>query len=211
MSNQAEKPVRNVTPEQKKIMLDFMEKHPDFAAGRVHAEQGSQCFNRLWDNLAKLLHKVPNGSIKTITQWKDVWGRMRSNSKAYALSNGKPKCNRTGGGGCSDEEEQNVPTGYTTEDDFVDRVMKLQGWHTVFGIGVVDELDNSSDDDQSKPVSQSHPSQCEKKLWKYMGDKDVEALHQMQRSVSKLSQAIQRLTEATATLQTAFIKVTGLR
>lgn len=61
-----------------------------------------------------------------------------------ALSNGKPKSGRTGGGYSSGEEESGQPNSYTSDCEITDRIMKLVGWHTVFGIGAIDELAISS-------------------------------------------------------------------
>lgn len=75
---------------------------------------------------------------------------MRSKAKQAALSNGRPKSNRTGGGGCSsdEDEEDNSHSGppgpYTTDDDIHDRVLNIISWEVALGVGIKDELSSSS-------------------------------------------------------------------
>ncbi|KAE8743389.1 hypothetical protein FOCC_FOCC010994 [Frankliniella occidentalis] len=130
---------------QKEALLQFMESHKDFAKGRVNAQQGSQCSKMLWEKLRNLLNGMP-GATKTVAQWKEVWSSMRSDARQHACSNGVPKTTGTGGGGMS-EDEENDDSPFYTDNPFVNRIMAIIGWDVAMGVEVKDGLETISSND----------------------------------------------------------------
>jgi len=60
-----------VNPAQKEALLAFMERHTDFAKGRLNSPQAAKLNERLWARLKDLFNCMP-GPSKSVKAWKDV-------------------------------------------------------------------------------------------------------------------------------------------
>ncbi|KAK3922354.1 Regulatory protein zeste [Frankliniella fusca] len=192
-----------LTMEQKDALLSFMEKHRDFARGRLNAQQAGQLMKKMWDKLAEDLNKIP-GATKTPAKWKEVWANMRSEAKQYACSNGTPKPTRTGGGGVSDEEEEEVP--FVTDDPFVNRIMAVTGWQVAFGVGVKDDLDTSSDEDSAPKSKQS--TQTRNSTPKILNE--VENVSSQGATIQQLQAVVKNLRKTVKTQEMLIVKLACL-
>ncbi|KOB70099.1 Uncharacterized protein OBRU01_15763 [Operophtera brumata] len=62
---------RHVALEQLKLMLDFMEQHPDFASGTLRTLEARHQSKQLWGELAKILNNH-RGAKKNHDGWSKV-------------------------------------------------------------------------------------------------------------------------------------------
>lgn len=69
---------RKVSEEQMLILLDYMEKHPDFAnfgqgSTKYSGAIGSRRITEQWNELTKILNSTGNGSFtKEASKWRQV-------------------------------------------------------------------------------------------------------------------------------------------
>lgn len=55
--------------EQRQIMLQFMEEHPDMAQNRLQGLEGKKRSEILWEQLAKELNSCGHGVTKSTDKW----------------------------------------------------------------------------------------------------------------------------------------------
>ncbi|XP_032663937.1 uncharacterized protein LOC116840803 isoform X1 [Odontomachus brunneus] len=89
---------KRTTLEQREIMIQFMEEHPDLAHNRIHLDARKRAAH-LWEQLTNLLNSCGHGTTKCTEKWIKSWRDWRIDVKSKAA---KLKSQRgTGGGGPS--------------------------------------------------------------------------------------------------------------
>ena len=64
--------LKRVNNEQKKILVEFLEKHPELKSGKFSATFTKKLSTRLWMDVSTILNAVPCAANKTHDQWKKV-------------------------------------------------------------------------------------------------------------------------------------------
>ncbi|GLV46449.1 uncharacterized protein CBL_20787, partial [Carabus blaptoides fortunei] len=88
---------RNVSKEQKDILIEYMRKHPKLISGKFTKEFTYKDAQKLWNELVNCLNSVPSGGKKQWNQWRKVWQDMRTKSKSKKAKIVNDR-NETGGG-----------------------------------------------------------------------------------------------------------------
>ncbi|CAG9772263.1 unnamed protein product [Ceutorhynchus assimilis] len=89
-------PKKTLTKEQKKVLVQFMEEHPELNSGKFSNEFTFKKAKEMWMDLANLLNAMP-GCCKEWTKWRKTWHDLKNATKAKAAAN-KRSFERTGGG-----------------------------------------------------------------------------------------------------------------
>ncbi|XP_031344729.1 uncharacterized protein LOC116171854 [Photinus pyralis] len=131
-----------MTPEQKTIMVEFMEDHPDFAKGKLLGNDGKQNRKAMWDILTTQLNSVI-GPKKTSHKWQRVWIDLKNKVKKKASAI-KKSMGQTGGG----------PHLKTTLTDIEIKIIIIIGEAAVYGLESTQEAPLDSED-----VNQLDPEQ----------------------------------------------------
>ncbi|KMQ87503.1 hypothetical protein RF55_13197 [Lasius niger] len=89
---------KKTTLEQRQIMIQFMEEHPDLAQNRIQGLEARKKAAHLWEQLAIELNSCGHGATKSTEKWMKSWRdwRLDVKSKASKLRNYQKG---TGGGG----------------------------------------------------------------------------------------------------------------
>ncbi|CAG9819868.1 unnamed protein product [Phaedon cochleariae] len=83
--------------EQKKILLEFIKKHPNLASGKFSNNFSQKEAQRLWQELTVILNSC--GTDKDWKSWRKTWQDIRSRTKIKNSEYHKQR-RRTGGGPC---------------------------------------------------------------------------------------------------------------
>lgn len=63
---------KRINFEQKEILVEFLEKHPELKSGKFTSTFTAKISRRLWTDVSILLNAVPCGAVKSYDQWKKV-------------------------------------------------------------------------------------------------------------------------------------------
>ncbi|KAJ1521770.1 hypothetical protein ONE63_003405 [Megalurothrips usitatus] len=148
----------NPTIDEKEEIIMHMERHQNYATGRLKCSDARRRMKEMHLKLAERVnavkyqsdengHSKKGGPDRTGEQRWKTWVSMRNWAKAYASANYKCKDTKSGGGARDDSICSTVGTvektpEYACEDTSVNRIMAIIGWHNALGIGIPDELDN---------------------------------------------------------------------
>ncbi|XP_067207126.1 uncharacterized protein [Linepithema humile] len=124
---------KKTTLEQRQIMIQFMEEHPDFAQNRIQGPEARKQTAHLWEQLANELNCCGYGATKSTEKWMKSWRdwRLDVKSKASKLRNYQKG---TGGGGPSPASLQETEK----------RLIALMGIESVIGhLSVIDPAEIS--------------------------------------------------------------------
>ncbi|XP_066585425.1 uncharacterized protein [Prorops nasuta] len=91
-----------INEEQKKLLVDFMEKHPELQSGKFSKEFTHTKARNLWEEIAALLNQIP-GANKPWDKWRKSWHDMKSQAKVKS-TNIKNYAKGTGGGPATTQE-----------------------------------------------------------------------------------------------------------
>ncbi|XP_018397679.1 PREDICTED: uncharacterized protein LOC108781168 [Cyphomyrmex costatus] len=108
--NAVQKRCAYINEEQKNLLIEFMQKHPELQSGKFSATFTFKHAQKLWEKATDELHKIP-GAVKSWKQWRKTWQDIRSSTKAKNTLI-KKHAKQTGGGPASNqvltEIDQNV-------------------------------------------------------------------------------------------------------
>lgn len=74
----------NISSEQKKEMVEYMERHPNLQKGKFSNDFTYKKAQLLWEGLAKSLNALP-GANKDWRQWRKVSDKYKSEKKYISL------------------------------------------------------------------------------------------------------------------------------
>nr|CAI5842380.1 unnamed protein product [Callosobruchus analis] len=87
---------RHFTVEQKRVMLDFLNQHPQLYQGKFDNKFTFKEAQQQWTRLAELLNAIP-GARKNWIQWRKTWQDYKGNIKKKAAGIRREQ-SATGGG-----------------------------------------------------------------------------------------------------------------